>query len=52
MQTQNLSENLSPPWRGEVPTLAPPVRRLYANYQIIHRNGAVVAFEPAKIAVA
>ena len=29
-----------------------PVASAYAGYQIIRRNGAVVPFEPAKIAVA
>jgi ribonucleoside-diphosphate reductase alpha chain len=31
---------------------SPPVTSAYAHYQIIRRNGAVVAFEPSKIAVA
>ena len=32
---------------------APPLHTAsYANYQIIRRNGAVVGFEPDKIAVA
>ena len=33
-------------------TLAGPQTSAYANYQIIRRNGAVVPFEPGKIAVA
>ena len=51
MQTQNLSENLSP-LAGEVADAGATRASAYANYQIIRRNGAVVAFEPAKIAVA
>ncbi|MDO5626306.1 MAG: ribonucleoside-diphosphate reductase subunit alpha [Pseudomonadota bacterium] len=48
--------------RGHAPAFAPPVHapapvaapaaEAYTHYQIIRRNGAVVAFEPAKIAVA
>lgn len=36
---------------AEVQT-AQPVQNAYSQYQIIRRNGAVVAFEPSKIAVA
>ena len=31
---------------------APVTGSVYSNYQIIRRNGAVVSFEPSKIAVA
>ena len=37
---------------GRVPPTAAPVASAFAGYQIIRRNGAVVAFEPNKIAVA
>ena len=37
---------------GVAPTPRLPVSSAYAGYQIIRRNGAVVAFEPNKIAVA
>jgi len=35
-----------------MPTAAPTNASAYAGYQIIRRNGAVVAFEPHKVAVA
>jgi ribonucleoside-diphosphate reductase alpha chain len=37
---------------GGASDAAEPRQSAYANYQIIRRNGAVVAFEPSKIAVA
>ena len=41
--------SLAPAHPGAEPT---PVASAYAGYQIIRRNGAVVSFEPSKIAVA
>ena len=37
---------------ARLPATAAPVASTYAGYQIIRRNGAVVSFEPSKIAVA
>ena len=51
MQAQahpSIESTLSPRTRAE----ALPGAHAYAGYQIIRRNGAVVGFEPNKIAVA
>jgi ribonucleoside-diphosphate reductase alpha chain len=42
----------SPSLYGTTDTAAPVKQTAYTGYQIIRRNGAVVAFEPSKIAVA
>ncbi|MEY2874712.1 MAG: hypothetical protein RLZZ373_2083, partial [Pseudomonadota bacterium] len=50
MQTAISSNPYSQP--GTVPATGASTASAYAGYQIIRRNGAVVAFEPHKIAVA
>ena len=50
MQTAISSNAYSP--SGEIPATGASKASAYAGYQIIRRNGAVVAFEPHKIAVA
>ncbi|MDZ7854709.1 ribonucleoside-diphosphate reductase subunit alpha [Sphaerotilus sp.] len=50
MQTAISSNPYSPP--GHAPVTGTGTASAYAGYQIIRRNGAVVAFEPHKIAVA
>ena len=50
MQTAISSNAYSP--SGEIPATGAGKASAYAGYQIIRRNGAVVAFEPHKIAVA
>ncbi len=54
MQTSTPStlSSTSSAYMGGAPDAAEPRQSAYANYQIIRRNGAVVAFEPSKIAVA
>ena len=42
----------SVPVSRSAPSTEPPIAGALANYQIIRRNGSVVAFEPHKIAVA
>jgi ribonucleoside-diphosphate reductase alpha chain len=42
----------SNPAAGAAPRALPAVASAYAGYQIIRRNGAVVAFEPHKLSVA
>jgi ribonucleoside-diphosphate reductase alpha chain len=42
--------SMNPP--GEPSARAEPATSVFAQYQIIRRNGAVVSFEPSKIAVA
>lgn len=46
------SASVSTPVPGAVPMQAATSGSAYAGYQIIRRNGAVVSFEPHKIAVA
>jgi ribonucleoside-diphosphate reductase alpha chain len=46
------SASASTPVPGAVPSQATASGSAYAGYQIIRRNGAVVSFEPHKIAVA
>ena len=46
----NMAVQMSMPAQSSTPAL--PTSTAYAGYQIIRRNGAVVAFEPSKIAVA
>ena len=54
MQTSTPStlSSTSSAYMGGAPDAAEPRQSAYANYQIIRRNGAVVGFEPSKIAVA
>ncbi|MFD1711122.1 ribonucleoside-diphosphate reductase subunit alpha [Ottowia sp. GY511] len=56
MQTARGATPATPSARPVPPTLtdtvAPPTAGTLAQYQIMRRNGAVVAFEPTKIAVA
>jgi ribonucleotide reductase alpha subunit len=51
MQTATSSNPYSQPG-ASVPAMGAGASSAYAGYQIIRRNGAVVAFEPHKIAVA
>jgi ribonucleoside-diphosphate reductase alpha chain len=46
------SSSKNPVRSTSVPTLEAAAASNYADYQLIRRNGAVVAFEPSKIAVA
>jgi ribonucleoside-diphosphate reductase alpha chain len=43
---------IAPPYGQPATPHTPPVSSAYSHYQIIRRNGAVVTFEPSKIAVA
>jgi ribonucleoside-diphosphate reductase alpha chain len=54
MQTSTPSTSSSPSsvFSGPAAVAVEPRQSAYAAYQIIRRNGAVVAFEPSKIAVA
>ena len=56
MQTARGTTPANPSARPAPPTLkdtvTPPMAGALAQYQIMRRNGAVVAFEPTKIAVA
>lgn len=54
-ESTDLSTNLannSPASAARTAHAAPAADGVYANYKIIRRNGAVVGFEPSKIAVA
>ena len=50
--TSSTSSSSTSVFPGEAGDAATPRQSAYAAYQIIRRNGAVVAFEPSKIAVA
>jgi ribonucleoside-diphosphate reductase alpha chain len=52
MQTVASPAAMLPPFAGDIPAGAKSQTSAYQGYQIIRRNGAVVAFEPNKIAVA
>ena len=53
MQAVSIPEPTFPATAPARPALAPTAAvSVYQGYQIIRRNGAVVAFEPSKIAVA
>ncbi len=52
MQTALSTEPQSPSLLHSAPAQAPSGTATYTHYQIIRRNGAVVHFEPGKIAIA
>jgi len=52
MQTVASPAAMLTPFAGDIPAGAKSQTSAYQGYQIIRRNGAVVAFEPNKIAVA
>ncbi len=52
MQVSTPVAPVAPSARSTIPGAAPAAASIYQAYHIIRRNGAVVAFEPHKIAVA
>ena len=52
MQIAQENASAAPALGVSIPESGTPARGPYADYKIIRRNGAVVAFEPSKISVA
>src|SRR5438105_4800672 len=52
MQITQENATLAPGFGVALPEAGADARSAYADYKVIRRNGAVVAFEPAKICVA
>jgi ribonucleoside-diphosphate reductase alpha chain len=52
MQVATETAQSAPTAQFATPEMAAATESLYAQYRVIRRNGAVVGFEPAKIAIA